>query len=213
MVAVSYYDILEIPPDASAGEINSAYRRTALVVHPDRAPGASRFFRLVQEAYEVLSDPGRRAHYDDELAGRSDRLAEPPGPQSRPRKSRATPDHYPPPTDQHPLRKRLTLNVGALWVVWGLLSGVAVWGLGQFGGLVRILAISFVAAMLIAIVTQARWRMPLLYGCWILSGMWCFISIGTWNTGHPAAAALVAAGLFVVWGLASLLLAKIYTEG
>ncbi len=62
-----YYRTLSISPDASAEEIKKAYRRLALETHPDRNPGdagAEERFKKINEAYGVLSDPGKRAQYD-----------------------------------------------------------------------------------------------------------------------------------------------------
>lgn len=50
-------------------EIKHAYLKAAKAIHPDRAPGADRFFPLVREAYAVLNDPTRRRAYDAELHG------------------------------------------------------------------------------------------------------------------------------------------------
>jgi curved DNA-binding protein CbpA len=64
------YDTLGIPRTATDAEVKSAYRRRAVETHPDKAePGtdcAARAdeFRRVQAAYEVLSDPARRARFD-----------------------------------------------------------------------------------------------------------------------------------------------------
>jgi molecular chaperone DnaJ len=62
-----YYEVLGVARDASADEIKSAFRRLARDTHPDANPGdpaAEARFREVAEAYEVLSDPQRRARYD-----------------------------------------------------------------------------------------------------------------------------------------------------
>ena len=58
--------ILQVSRAASADEIRSAYRRHALELHPDRSGAASEPFIELQEAYAVLSDPGRREAYDHE---------------------------------------------------------------------------------------------------------------------------------------------------
>lgn len=56
-----YYEILELRRDASADEIRKAYRRQALLLHPDKnmdnVEEATQKFALVQAAYEILSDP------------------------------------------------------------------------------------------------------------------------------------------------------------
>ncbi len=62
-----YYNILGVSPDASQEEIKRAYRRLVLKFHPDRNPGnreAEEKFKEINEAYEVLSDPEKRARYD-----------------------------------------------------------------------------------------------------------------------------------------------------
>lgn len=62
-----YYGILEITPNASGEEIKGAYRRLALCHHPDRNKGSldsEEKTKLLNEAYEVLSDPAKRVEYD-----------------------------------------------------------------------------------------------------------------------------------------------------
>ena len=62
-----YYEVLGLKKDASAEEIKKAYRKSAMKYHPDRNPGdktAEEKFKEVGEAYEVLSDPDKKARYD-----------------------------------------------------------------------------------------------------------------------------------------------------
>jgi molecular chaperone DnaJ len=61
-----YYELLEVRPDASQDDIKRAYRRLARQLHPDTNPdpAASERFKEVAAAYEVLSDPEKRARYD-----------------------------------------------------------------------------------------------------------------------------------------------------
>lgn len=62
-----YYEVLGIENHASADEIKSAYRKLALKYHPDRNPDdpdAEDKFKEAAEAYEILSDSGKRAQYD-----------------------------------------------------------------------------------------------------------------------------------------------------
>ncbi|HEY9641719.1 MAG TPA: J domain-containing protein [Coleofasciculaceae cyanobacterium] len=63
----NYYAILGVPKESTAEEIKKAYRKLARQFHPDLNPGdkaAEEKFKDVGEAYEVLSDTGKRAQYD-----------------------------------------------------------------------------------------------------------------------------------------------------
>jgi len=61
-----YYEILGVSRDASPADIKKAYRKLALTYHPDRNkdPDAEERFKEVSEAYSVLSDEQKRAHFD-----------------------------------------------------------------------------------------------------------------------------------------------------
>ena len=66
-MARDYYEILGVARGAGDGDIKKAYRQLALQFHPDRNPGdkaAEERFKEASEAYAVLSDPDKRAHYD-----------------------------------------------------------------------------------------------------------------------------------------------------
>ncbi|XP_065880495.1 chaperone protein dnaJ 11, chloroplastic-like [Euphorbia lathyris] len=68
----SLYEVLEIQNGASFGEIKSAYRKLARVLHPDVAAEGEKEnrayeFMKIQEAYETLSDPEKRSEYDRSL--------------------------------------------------------------------------------------------------------------------------------------------------
>lgn len=62
-----FYEILGITKSASPEEIKKAYRKKAIEFHPDKNPGnkeAEENFKTAAEAYEVLSDPNKKARYD-----------------------------------------------------------------------------------------------------------------------------------------------------
>ncbi|KAF7316968.1 hypothetical protein HMN09_00431200 [Mycena chlorophos] len=67
-----YYTLLGIEETADADEIKRAFRKLALVHHPDKntsdVEGATKRFAAIQQAYEVLSDPQERAWYDSHKA-------------------------------------------------------------------------------------------------------------------------------------------------
>ena len=63
-----YYKILGVPKDADAATIKKAYRKLAKDLHPDANAGDKKIeekFKAVSEAYDVVSDPKRRAEYDE----------------------------------------------------------------------------------------------------------------------------------------------------
>lgn len=62
-----YYETLGVKRDATPEQIKAAYRRLARQLHPDvnKAPDAAQRFARVQEAYDALSDPQKRRHYDE----------------------------------------------------------------------------------------------------------------------------------------------------
>ena len=67
MAKRDYYDILGISKGASAAEIKKAYRKMAVKYHPDKNPddkAAEEKFKEAAEAYEVLSDPDKKARFD-----------------------------------------------------------------------------------------------------------------------------------------------------
>jgi molecular chaperone DnaJ len=67
MAKQDYYEVLKISKSATIAEIKKAYRKKALKYHPDKNPDdkeAEEKFKQAAEAYEVLSDPDKKARYD-----------------------------------------------------------------------------------------------------------------------------------------------------
>jgi molecular chaperone DnaJ len=67
MTEMCYYEVLEVSKDCSGAELKKAYRKLAMKYHPDRNPDdkeAEEKFKIVNEAYQVLSDEEKRAIYD-----------------------------------------------------------------------------------------------------------------------------------------------------
>lgn len=67
MAKRDYYEVLGVDKSASANDIKKAYRKLAIQYHPDKNPGdkeAEEKFKEAAEAYSVLSDPDKKARYD-----------------------------------------------------------------------------------------------------------------------------------------------------
>lgn len=67
MTEVDYYELLEVERGADGATLKSAYRKLAMQYHPDRNPGDAECeakFKSINEAYECLKDPQKRAAYD-----------------------------------------------------------------------------------------------------------------------------------------------------
>ncbi len=64
---IDFYELLEVERTADDATIKSAYRRMAMRYHPDKNPGcgdSENRFKAINEAYDCLKDPQKRAAYD-----------------------------------------------------------------------------------------------------------------------------------------------------
>ena len=88
----TYYQILECSRNASQEELRQAYRRLAKKYHPDKSTSSAHEerFKLINEAYHVLSDPQKKVFYDLQISSRPNY----PHPASRPRYKRRTARYY-----------------------------------------------------------------------------------------------------------------------
>ncbi len=117
----NYYRILEIGEDASDAEIKAAFKKKALVYHPDKNAGDSdceEMFKLVNAAYQTLSNPYERARFDLKLKFGEAIVDSPPPPPYRPTYARP---RYGPPID-HKTNDRATfwafaISLGIAFVV------------------------------------------------------------------------------------------------
>ncbi len=67
MAKSDFYELLQVPRNASAEDLKKAYRKLAMQYHPDKNPGnkeAEAKFKAINEAYDVLKDDQKRAAYD-----------------------------------------------------------------------------------------------------------------------------------------------------
>ena len=123
----SYYELLQVSPSADLEIITAAYRALIRRHHPDRnpSPTADATTKLLNEAWEVLSDPTRRADYDRGLGVQTNRPAPPPRPPNRPTQETPPPRPKPPPpraSQPQPVPN----NLDVLWPILGLLIVVSI---------------------------------------------------------------------------------------
>ncbi|CCG82048.1 Uncharacterized J domain-containing protein C4H3.01 [Taphrina deformans PYCC 5710] len=74
---ITYYEIMEISPQATSAEIKKAYHKRAAKIHPDKTGGTTTAaFLELQEAYNILSNEDSRAHYDKNGRGKADDISD-----------------------------------------------------------------------------------------------------------------------------------------
>ena len=80
-----YYKLLDVPPNASAGDIKAKFKKKAVIYHPDRGGDPAKF-ALLREAYDVLFDLKKRKFYDQHCDAGLEHLQE----TAKPRRRAAT---------------------------------------------------------------------------------------------------------------------------
>ena len=125
---LNYYEILGVPQNADTGMIRNAYKQKALEWHPDKNPGnahAEEKFKLINEAYQILSDPVARSRFDDQW--NYSHSPRPTGSQPYTRSGPRQPYHYQPPAKRRPTRYKIDkeyhkVNRIVLMIFFGLLA-------------------------------------------------------------------------------------------
>jgi tetratricopeptide (TPR) repeat protein len=139
---LDYYQALQVTPGAEPEVIEAAYKRLAFKYHADRNPAPDAHSRMVllNEAYETLSDPARRAAYDRDRATREPTAGPPSAaPPLSPPSALPFPwaTFWRPPYSSHPLALPATVAVFCLAVPVALqwvLASAGAWGLISLAG-------------------------------------------------------------------------------
>lgn len=118
-VRSDYYAILGVHPDASLAEVRTAYRQAARLHHPDRG-GTHARMKAINEAYEVLRDPGLRADFDEGWARAA--TGQVPRRQEQRPQAPTVPTQRPSPTWPLWISAGLLLMAVLLWLGWGYQS-------------------------------------------------------------------------------------------
>lgn len=188
------YDVLGVARDADQDEIKRAYRAAVKKFHPD-AEGNSFFFRLIQQAYETLSDPARRADYDRTGREQAPRAPQPP-PAAQPSPWATGPSVPAIPYDEIPWWSRVNPDARIRWrarlrpaaIVFAVLSGL------------------WLVLMIIGLATdslaKAGYYGYLVFGFVVAPTLWCVLSaVFGRKPPRPAVLWSLAAGIFLI-GLA-----------
>ena len=114
-----YYAILGVKPSASESEVRSAFRKLAIRYHPDKNPSAEAkpLFHDINEAYDVLGDPAKRALYDSRRENPlSEILSEPIRTHRDPAYRRRRPDQ--PPRKREPPAAYILMRDNLKYAMW-----------------------------------------------------------------------------------------------
>jgi hypothetical protein len=224
------YDVLGIRDDATPDEVKKAYRKLAAKTHPDRnGEDMTPLFRSVQEAYETLSNPLKRAAYDRELNKASMPQPEPAayaGSQSsyrydEPEEQYAPEEHdvpVPPAARSEREEKIRRIKIGAIVSVFVGLGGywlfqeIQLWQLVQPKDGIRLLTFPGLPAivyallwafgtLVAAVADDISTALKTPFGCAAISGGFAFIT-ATGSTGVWIPALVTGIILSFVTGLA-----------
>lgn len=122
-----YYAILGIPASASDSDIKSAFRKLAVRYHPDKnpTPEARALFYDLNEAYDVLGDPKKRAVYDNRRANPFREILSEPPPHRDPAYHRQR-RHHRPPGPAEPPASYLLMRDSLKYVLWISRAGLLI---------------------------------------------------------------------------------------
>lgn len=227
--SLSLYEVLGVKASASTSEIRTAYRVAAKAVHPDRADGVDPLFRLVQEAYEVLSDPSRRQRYDAKLGrGGHPGPTPPPGPPPpAPPKPPAAPPPRATPSTQSMAKqpqaaesasesaqeqaggpgRPVVGSTAVLVALWVLLSAFLVFEFATIGRGAAVIAVAYVAAAAVALWTVRGPIDLLVRASWVLTAAWLLIAGISWAMGRSILVAGLIGAALAGWAVATTMLA------
>lgn len=158
--------MLGVARDADQEEIKRAYRAAVKKFHPD-AEGNSYFFRLIQQAYETLNDPDRRAAYD--RAGPKEAAPQPPPP-AQPSQWTGGPSVPAIPYDEIPWWSRVNPDAR---IRWRARLRPATIGFAVIGGLWLVL---MVFGLVTDILGNAGYYGYLVFAAVVLPTLWCVLS-------------------------------------